>query len=572
MKNNNFLLTITNLHKSFPQSHQIVPVLQGVSFQAAAGKITLIMGPSGSGKTTLLSIIGLLLSADKGEVRLDGIDILDLPEKEKPYLRYHKLGFVFQTANLMPALTALENVLAAPALAGDLTPSKKKQARELLKRMGLSQRLQHLPSQLSRGEQQRVALARALINKPRLLLADEPTGNLDAAAGQVVMKLIREITQENNCAAIVVTHDTRIEPFADQTLYLEGGLFREKLSPQFEPTDAVLRELSDAVIMLDANLNIILVNHQAELILGWSEIEMLGQSLDNFIQFFSLEEKEVINHKLPQLNGNFILALTDRQQRKKIIESKISHFDQETRNKTIVTFRDITDQYYFRKRKSIFIAQASHNLRSPLTIIKGYFELLQENNLPPEEKKELVLKTQISIQNLENLIERLLLVASLEKSHDLHKESVVIKDLLYDLVENYQWEAKAKGLQWQTKIDIPNYLIGKVDPNKLKIALGNILENAVHYTSEGHISFQASLVNQRLVIRISDTGKGIKSEVLGHIFEPFSPGQSGFEMSLEGVGLGLYTSNQIIQLHGGKIEIKSAPGEGTTVTVVLPIN
>ena len=202
----------------------VTRVLKGIDFRLEAGEFTALMGPSGSGKSTLLNLVGLLDRATSGRVRLDGVDTGGLDDTELTRLRGRSIGFVFQFHHLLPAFTALENVML-PGIAQDgrASPGLRKRAEAMLDRVGLSDRLRFKPGQLSGGQQQRVAVARALCLAPRLVLADEPTGNLDTAASDQVFELMRHINHEEHTAFLVVTHDPRIASRCDRVVELVDG-------------------------------------------------------------------------------------------------------------------------------------------------------------------------------------------------------------------------------------------------------------------------------------------------------------------------------------------------------------
>ncbi len=217
------LLQVERVSREFGREHTLVLAVADASFTTDCGEVTLIMGPSGSGKTTLLSMIGGILRPTSGHIRIDGLDITSLRRRELPRVRRELVGFVFQTFNLLESLSALENVEIALNIAGVTGAAAAKRARALLCEAGLEQRLHFNAQALSAGERQRVALARALANEPRLLLADEPTANLDSEAGQDVMRLLRELTLAKGHAAIVVSHDPRLRSIADRELWLRDG-------------------------------------------------------------------------------------------------------------------------------------------------------------------------------------------------------------------------------------------------------------------------------------------------------------------------------------------------------------
>jgi putative ABC transport system ATP-binding protein len=217
------LLQVEELTKVFGSGRTLVRAVDNVSFQTHAGEITLIMGPSGSGKTTLLTMIGALLRPNAGRVLIAGLDVTALPQRELPRVRRQLVGFVFQTFNLLEAITARENVEVALNVAGVRGDEARRRARELLVDAGLEERLDFHTRDLSGGEKQRVCIARALANHPPLLLADEPTANLDSHHGREVMELLRELAQKERAAVVVVSHDPRLHDIADRVLWLEDG-------------------------------------------------------------------------------------------------------------------------------------------------------------------------------------------------------------------------------------------------------------------------------------------------------------------------------------------------------------
>lgn len=203
------MLEVTNLSKSYPTPRGPLDILSDLSLSLRSGEAASIVGPSGSGKSTLLYIIGALEPPTSGTVALDGVDPFTLSPTELAAFRNRRVGFVFQDHLLLPQCTVLENVLI-PTLVGDTDPDAPVRARELLERVGLADRLDHRPAELSGGERQRVSLARALIRQPPLLLCDEPTGNLDHAAGDVVATMLFDLHQRQETVLVVVTHNTRL--------------------------------------------------------------------------------------------------------------------------------------------------------------------------------------------------------------------------------------------------------------------------------------------------------------------------------------------------------------------------
>ena len=221
------VLEVTDLRRSFGEGETRVEAVRGVELTLGRGEIALIMGPSGSGKTTLLSMLGGLLRPSSGAILLDGLALHELDESELPAVRAQKIGFIFQDFNLMPSLSARENVEVALNVAGTAGASAHERAERLLRDLELGHRLDFLPDKLSGGEKQRVAIARALANEPSLVLADEPTANLDSSIGREVMRVLRELARKRGQSVLIVSHDSRIGEFADRVLWLEDGQFKE---------------------------------------------------------------------------------------------------------------------------------------------------------------------------------------------------------------------------------------------------------------------------------------------------------------------------------------------------------
>ncbi|WP_424003808.1 ABC transporter ATP-binding protein [Haloarcula salina] len=218
-----------DLVKRYRTGDQTLDALAGVDFDLDAGEFVSIMGPSGSGKTTLLNILGLLDTPTEGRIRLDGQDVTGLSDRKRTALRKRTIGFVFQHFYLLPTLTAVENV-EVPLLL-DQPAGLTKRARSLLERMGLGDRLDHRPDELSGGQKQRVAIARSLINRPKILLADEPTGNLDSETGRQILDEFQRIADEDDVAIVAVTHDELVNEYVDRTVHLvDGTIGRERKS------------------------------------------------------------------------------------------------------------------------------------------------------------------------------------------------------------------------------------------------------------------------------------------------------------------------------------------------------
>jgi putative ABC transport system ATP-binding protein len=227
-------LTARDVHKSFGDGTHFAPVLRGVSLEAARGETVFLVGPSGSGKTTLLSILGCILTPDRGGVQVLGRDVAGMTTRELTAFRRENLGFIFQSFNLFPTLSAQDNVALALTIRNVRVGAATRRAGELLNRVGLWHRRHARPAQLSVGECQRVAVARAVADDPAVVFADEPTAALDAENGQAVMQLLTRLVRERDGTLIVVTHDNRIFGYADRILRLEDGC----MAHEWVPTDA----------------------------------------------------------------------------------------------------------------------------------------------------------------------------------------------------------------------------------------------------------------------------------------------------------------------------------------------
>ena len=223
------LIELKNIYKEYRVGEIAVPVLKGVSLAVSRGEFVALMGASGSGKSTLMNLLGCLDRPTSGEYWLDGREISRVSGDERAVLRNHKFGFVFQNFNLLPRTSAIENVIIPLSYSADHLGDKgaKQMASELLHRFGLDGRLHHEPSKLSGGEQQRVAIARALINQPPILLADEPTGNLDSHTSEEVLHLIERLNEEQGITIIMVTHDANISRRARRIIQLSDGIIIE---------------------------------------------------------------------------------------------------------------------------------------------------------------------------------------------------------------------------------------------------------------------------------------------------------------------------------------------------------
>jgi putative ABC transport system ATP-binding protein len=228
-------LHVDHVTKRYGSDATEVTAVRDVSLTVSPGEIVLIMGPSGSGKTTLLSMLGGLLKPTQGEIHLNGAVISALAENRLPDIRLRQFGFIFQDFNLLSALTALENVAIVAELAGVKSRAARRRAADLLTELDLGERLDFVPQKLSGGEKQRVAIARALINEPALILADEPTANLDSKIGHEIMRLLRGIAKERGRSVVIVSHDQRIQDIADRVLWLEDGRFTEMVTMAIDP-------------------------------------------------------------------------------------------------------------------------------------------------------------------------------------------------------------------------------------------------------------------------------------------------------------------------------------------------
>ena len=215
------ILEVHSLTKRYPNGPATLTVLHDVSFSLATGATCAILGPSGSGKTTLLGLCAGLDQPSEGRVVVDNVDLGSLDEEARARFRSERIGFVFQSFQLIPTLTAIENVMVPLELRG--ATKARDEAAELLRRVGLGERLGHYPAQLSGGEQQRVALARAFINRPKILFADEPTGNLDAETGHVIIDSLFKLNREAGTTLVVVTHDSEVAQRTERIIRLKAG-------------------------------------------------------------------------------------------------------------------------------------------------------------------------------------------------------------------------------------------------------------------------------------------------------------------------------------------------------------
>ena len=237
------VLEMIHVVKTYGEGDTAVTALKDIDFYANPGEVVLVMGPSGAGKSTFLTIAGALLKPTSGTVKVSGINLVDADDGDLPDIRRERIGFVFQSFNLLESLNATENVTLVMSASRGGSPHR---ARELLNMMGLSHRLKSLPKNLSGGEKQRVAIARALANNPDLILADEPTANLDAARGREFMLLLKQIAVEMQKAVVIVTHDHRMREIASRIVWLEDGTFRVDVATTKDPVCSRVIEIEGA--------------------------------------------------------------------------------------------------------------------------------------------------------------------------------------------------------------------------------------------------------------------------------------------------------------------------------------
>lgn len=223
------LIKIDNVWKTYTMGEVEVHALRGLNFEVKNGEFVAVMGPSGSGKSTAVNMIGCLDIPTKGDIFLENRNIAHLSESSLAQIRGRKIGFIFQQFNLIPTLTAKENVTLPMTFQGIPASKKKKRAEKLLKLVGLEKRMDHKPSEMSGGEQQRVAIARALANDPAVILADEPTGNLDSKTGKLVIEILCELHKEEGKTIIMVTHDPSTAKCAERTAFLKDGIIIKEI-------------------------------------------------------------------------------------------------------------------------------------------------------------------------------------------------------------------------------------------------------------------------------------------------------------------------------------------------------
>ena len=219
------MIETQNVTKSYRSGEGAMKILHGISLSIPAGHCAFIVGPSGSGKSTLLHLLGAMDQPSSGKVIIDGLDLTTMPETEKDLFRRNRIGIIFQAFNLVGNLTAIENVLV-PFLPQGINSELRERAKNMLEKVGLGHRLKHRPIQMSGGEQQRVAIARALVKKPHVVLADEPTGQLDSRTGEEIFRILRELQNESGTTLVVVTHDRRFIQPNDIVFEIEDGLLK----------------------------------------------------------------------------------------------------------------------------------------------------------------------------------------------------------------------------------------------------------------------------------------------------------------------------------------------------------
>ena len=229
------VMTVENVTRRFGSGRTEVVAVKDITMSVLPGEVVLIMGPSGSGKTTLLSMLGGLLKPSDGRITIGEDDLTQFNERRLPPVRLKRIGFIFQDFNLLSALPALDNVALVAQLSGVSRRRARRKAKDLLEQLGLGHRLTFLPEKRSGGEKQRVAIARALVNQPDIILADEPTANLDSHHGRETMRLLRAIAKDEGRSVIIVSHDQRIRDIADRVLWLEDGEFKESRDMVIDP-------------------------------------------------------------------------------------------------------------------------------------------------------------------------------------------------------------------------------------------------------------------------------------------------------------------------------------------------
>jgi putative ABC transport system ATP-binding protein len=241
-------IAVRDLTKTYEEGSARVSALRGVDFDVHPGELVMLVGPSGSGKTTLLSIMGCILSATSGSIRVAGKEVTSLKPKQMASIRLDHIGFVFQGFNLFPTLTAGENVELMLDLKKVETATGKKRAALLLEQVGLGEKYHSFPADLSGGQKQRVAIARALAGDPQIVLADEPTAALDSHTGRNVMEMMRSLAHERGRAVVIVTHDSRVMEFADRMILIEDGMIADSILEQVKAPPALVSHPAQASV------------------------------------------------------------------------------------------------------------------------------------------------------------------------------------------------------------------------------------------------------------------------------------------------------------------------------------
>ena len=243
-------IAVRQLTKTYDEGSTGTLALRGIDLDAHAGELLMLVGPSGSGKTTLLSIMGCILTATSGSVRVAGREVVGLREKDLPALRLQHIGFVFQGFNLFPTLTAAENVELMLDLKGVSAVAAKRRAHELLDQVGLGAKYESFPADLSGGQKQRVAIARALAGDPAIILADEPTAALDSHTGRNVMEMMSDLAHQRGRAVVIVTHDSRVLSFADRIVKIEDGAIAPEEEVETVPAGLLVHGMSASAVPL----------------------------------------------------------------------------------------------------------------------------------------------------------------------------------------------------------------------------------------------------------------------------------------------------------------------------------
>jgi len=233
------IIKLENVWKKYKLGEENLSILKGVNLEIMPGSFATIMGPSGSGKSTLMYLLGLLDTPSVGKIFLDGQDVSDFSEDKLAQIRGKKIGFIFQQFNLLQNLTALENVMLPMIFQGILEPQRIERAKMLLDTVNLEHRINHKPKEMSGGEQQRIAIARSLVNNPEILIADEPTGNLDSTNGKIVMEILAKLHREQKKTIVVVTHDPAIAHYSQNVIHIQDGKI---VSNHFQDEDVLWKE------------------------------------------------------------------------------------------------------------------------------------------------------------------------------------------------------------------------------------------------------------------------------------------------------------------------------------------